>query len=151
MLFFILILCAFGLGALIALQPVVNATMANQVGSVLMASLCSMGISMVIIVVAWVSLGRGAGNWSALPTLPWWVIIGGIAGAFIVCGGMLIVPRIGVQKFFVCLIAGQLLCAALVDHFGLFGQAAAQISLSRLTGIALVFLGVYMTHSRLLD
>lgn len=147
MIFFLLIACALGLGALIALQPVVNATMANKVGSVLMAALCSMCISLVIIVVAWLSLGKGAGNWAALQTLPWWVIIGGVAGAFIVCGGLIIVPRIGVQKFFVCIIAGQLLCAALVDHFGLFGLTEARISSSRALGIGLVFLGAYITHS----
>ena len=146
-----LMVCAFGLGALIALQPVVNATMANHVGSALMAALCSMSISIVIVIVAWLSLGRGAGNWSVIPALPWWVIIGGIAGAFIVCGGLLIVPRIGVQKFFVCIIAGQLLCAALVDHFGLFGVDAARVSLSRGTGIGLVFMGVLMTYSKILD
>ncbi len=151
MIFFFLIACAFGLGALIALQPVVNSTMATHVGSALMASLCSMTISIVIIVVTWLSLGKGAGNWSAIPTLPWWVVIGGIAGAFIVCGGLLIVPRIGVQKFFVCIVAGQLLCSALVDHFGLFGLAEARVSLSRGVGIALVFIGVFMTYSKILD
>ena len=116
-----------------------------------MASLCSMIISIVITVLAWLSLGKGTGNWAALPTLPWWVIIGGVAGAFIVCGGLFVVPRIGVQNFFACMIAGQLLCAALVDHFGLFGLAEVQISLSRGLGIALVFLGVIMTYSKALD
>lgn len=60
-------------------------------------------------------------------------------------------PRIGVQKFFVCIVAGQLLCSALVDHFGLFGVNEAHISLSRGVGIALVFSGAFMTYSKILD
>lgn len=60
-------------------------------------------------------------------------------------------PRSGVQKLFVCLVAGQLLCSALVDHFGLFGVAEARVSLSRGVGIALVFIGIFMTYSKVLD
>lgn len=70
MIFFFLIVCAFGLDALIALQPVVNSTMAHHIGSPFMAALCSMTISITIITATWLSLGRGAGNWSAIPTLP---------------------------------------------------------------------------------
>ena len=151
MIFFLLMLCAFGIGTLIALQPVVNASMANTLGNPLMASMISMCMSIVFVGFAWLGSGNGEGRWTEISTLPWWVIIGGVAGALIVCGGLLIVPIIGVQRFFLCLIAGQVICAALVDHFGLFGLTETSVSLSRAVGIALVFIGAYMTHSNILD
>lgn len=46
--------------------------------------------------------------------------------------------------FFV--LPGQLISAALIDHFGLFGARVSPLSLSRAGGIALMAAGVFLTQ-----
>jgi transporter family-2 protein len=41
---------------------------------------------------------------------------------------------------------GQLISAALIDHFGLFGARVSPLSLTRTTGIAVMALGVWITQ-----
>lgn len=137
---------AFALGVLLALQPPINAAMAGQLGNPFLAAMFSIAISLVLIVLAWLSLGKAAGNWSAVFALPWWVLLGGAAGAFFVAGGILIAPQIGVALFIVCVIAGQLLGAAVADHVGAFGAAERALSWPRLIGIGLVLSGVALVQ-----
>ncbi|MEO0746705.1 MAG: DMT family transporter, partial [Pseudomonadota bacterium] len=51
---------------------------------------------------------------------------------------------IGNAVFFVLL--GQLISAAAIDHFGLFGAQATALGPARLGGIALMAAGVWLTQ-----
>ncbi len=46
--------------------------------------------------------------------------------------------------FFVLL--GQLISAALIDHFGLFGARISPLTLTRATGLGVMTLGVWITQ-----
>ena len=45
---------------------------------------------------------------------------------------------------FTILVACQFIVAALLDHFGLFGAAVRPLDLSRLLGIGILILGVWL-------
>jgi len=138
---------AVGLGMLLSLQPAINTAMARQLGSPLLASLCSILISFGLLALVWMTLGGFSGNWSKIATLPWWVLVGGAAGACFVAGGVLIAPRIGLAMFFVCVVAGQLAGAALADAFGAFGGVERTISPYRVIGIVLVAVGAAVAQA----
>ena len=112
---------ALGLGAIISMQPAINAQMALRLGSPLIAAICSIVISLAMIVVVWTTLGRAPISLPKLFSLPWWVLIGGAAGALFVLGGIMVAPRLGVAAFFTCIVLGQVLGAAVLDQFGAFG------------------------------
>jgi transporter family-2 protein len=139
---------ALGLGALISMQPAINAQMAIRLGSPLIAATCSIVISLVLIVVAWTALGRAPINWPKLLSLPWWVLIGGAAGALFVLGGIMAAPRLGVAAFFTCVVLGQVLGAAVLDQLGAFGLASQPITRTRISGILLVAAGAAMTQAQ---
>lgn len=132
---------AVAVGAMISVQPPINATMARGVGSPLLSALISIGISLVVVIVLWLSWGKGAGEISQARFLPWWVIIGGIVGVVFVAGGIVIAPVLGIALFFVCVVTGQLIGSSLIDHFGLFGLTVKPISMMKLIGICLVLIG----------
>lgn len=139
---------ALGLGAIISMQPAINAQMAIRLGSPLAAAMCSIVISLVMIVVAWTTLGRVPISWPRLLSLPWWVLIGGAAGALFVLGGIMAAPRLGVAVFFTCVVLGQVIGAAILDQFGAFGLDRQPISWSRLLGILLVVAGAAITQAQ---
>jgi transporter family-2 protein len=139
---------ALGLGAIISMQPAINAQMALKLGSPLAAAVCSIIISLAMIVVVWTALGRVPVNWSKLLSLPWWVLIGGAAGALFVLGGIMVAPRLGVAAFFTCIVLGQVLGAAILDQLGAFGLEAQPIGWTRALGILLVVAGAAMTQAQ---
>jgi len=83
------IIAALAIGFLVSLQPSVNAVMARELSSSLLASTISIGISFCLIFFAWQTLGKGAGELSQVRHLPWWIVLGGVAGMAFVVGGVM--------------------------------------------------------------
>ena len=53
-------------------------------------------------------------------------------------------PRIGVGNAIFFVLLGQLVAAALIDHFGLFGAAKSPLTLQRGIGLVVMAIGVYL-------
>ena len=85
------------------------------------------------------------GNLKAWQSVPWYALISGVVGLVIVGTIGYTVPRLGLTKAFTIIIAAQLIVAALLDHFGLLGAATRPLDLSRLVGIGILVLGVWLT------
>ena len=128
-------------GMLLAMQPAINAELARHLASGFAAALVSLTVSVVLALpFAWRHLGGL--RLETLGSAPGWVWLGGVAGAVFVTAGAFFVPRIGVAFFFSSIIAGQLVAAAVIDHFGFFGTAVRAFDAPRAIGIALVLAGV---------
>lgn len=128
------------IGTLLALQPAVNGDIARRLGSPFAAVLVSLVVSFLIVLPFALYHGRGI-QLSSLPLLPWWVILGGLAGAAFVTGGIMIVPITGLATFLAAVLFGQAIGALVIDHFGLLNLAETPVSYSRVVGLALVFGG----------
>jgi transporter family-2 protein len=79
---------------------------------------------------------------------PVWLWIGGVMSVFIVFAITVGPPRIGVTATIAIVIAGNLLSAAVIDRFGLFGVERVALSWPRLVGFALLALGAALTLKR---
>lgn len=55
-------------------------------------------------------------------------------------------PRIGVGNAVFFVLLGQLVAAAIIDHYGLWGAMKSAITLRRVAGIAVMALGVYLAR-----
>lgn len=140
------ILSAFVLGAIVSTQPPINAQIAAIFGSPLLAATFSISVSAFLIVGTRLALDHASIDWSTASRLPWWAIFGGVVGAMFVVISLFLAPKIGVATFFVFVVLGQLLGAAIIDHIGAFGAAVTPISFWRATGIGLVILGAALTR-----
>lgn len=141
------LLIALSLGALVSMQPAINAQIAIKLGTPLAAAANSIAISLLMVVAAWATISRFEADWSKLFSLPWWTLVGGAAGALFVLGGVLIAPKLGVAVFFTCVVLGQVLGAALIDQFGAFGLAGHVITWPRALGILFVIAGAALTQT----
>ncbi|MRR59318.1 MAG: DMT family transporter [Deltaproteobacteria bacterium] len=137
-----IMMCA---GAAVALQPSINARLAEKTG--LLESAC---ISFAVGTVALLLVVLGSGRWTVkgLAETAWWEWTGGLLGAFFVTATILIVPRIGTTATMAASIAAQLITALILDHFGLFGFGGAQIDLKRSTGAFLLIVGAWLIIRR---
>ena len=79
---------------------------------------------------------------------PAWLWTGGLMGLFIVFSITLAAPRIGTAATVGLVIAGNLVMAALIDRFGLFGQDEIPLAWPRLLGIALLAVGAGLSVSQ---
>ena len=79
---------------------------------------------------------------------PAWLWLGGVMSVFIVVAITVGPPRIGVTATLAIVIAGNLLCAALIDRFGLFGVERVALSRPRVVGFVLLAAGAALTLKR---
>jgi transporter family-2 protein len=87
----------------------------------------------------------GSGQLRAWSSVPWYVLSTAGALGLLVVGAMgYSAPRLGLAKSLTIMVAAQLLAALLFDHFGLFGASVRTLNVSRLGGLLLIVLGVWL-------
>ena len=131
------------LGIVFVQQPVINTAVARIVGSPVAAATYSVFITLCCLLVM-LPFSGGSLRPAVLVTLPWWTVLGGMIGVGIVAGAAALAPLTGAALFFVCLVGGQLIGAALADHFGAFGLPIRELSMTRVAGLLLVFFGAVL-------
>ena len=88
----------------------------------------------------------GPGAIVKLASRPRYLLLAGILVAFYVLSMTVIVPKFSVGNAIFFVLIGQLLCAAIIDHFGLFGSQPVALSWPRLSGLLLMATGVLLTQ-----
>ena len=89
-------------------------------------------------------VGLGGGNLGAWRSVPWYALTAGAAGLVIIGALSYTVPRLGLVPTFTIFVASQFMVGALFDHFGLLGAAVRLFDVSRLVGVVILLLGVWL-------
>jgi bacterial/archaeal transporter family-2 protein len=76
--------------------------------------------------------------------VPWWAWSGGVFGAAFILLAILLLPSLGAATLFALVIAGQVLAAVTLDHFGALGLTPHPMNAARLAGAALLIAGVVL-------
>jgi transporter family-2 protein len=76
-----------------------------------------------------------------LNSVPAYLYLAGFVSAFVVLGTTFLIPHIGARKFFILLIAGQILMTIVVSHFGLLESPKDPINTRKMIGAILVLAG----------
>jgi transporter family-2 protein len=128
-------------GISIVIQAVFMAQMDRRMGT-LESVFITYGVGFLII--ALVLLSRRGGNLLDGVGLPWYVFTAGFFGLLIIGGISFSASRVGLVSTFVIVVATQFVCSSLVDHFGLFGQTVRVLDFARVTGIGMLWGGVWL-------
>ena len=134
-------------GAVVAMQPALNAQLAGHLGSPLRAALINFtagGLIMLSIVTVH-AMRVGFPTIQSIAKVPphlW--LAGGALGAIFVTTATWATPKIGVGVFFATMIAAQLIAAMLLDHFGVIGLEQRPATLVRIVGAALLIVGAIL-------
>jgi transporter family-2 protein len=132
-------------GGLVAAQPPANELLARHV-TVLGAAFVSLLVSTVIVGALLVLAGDPSAL-AGLSQLRPVHLLGGIAGAAVVTVSLVAVRELGAGGVTAALVATQLSVSVVLDRFGLLGLEGNTITLPRLAGIGLLFLGTYLVVS----
>ncbi len=81
-------------------------------------------------------------NFNLYKDVPWYLYIGGLLGVAITYGVIVSIPELGVAVATTAIITGQVLTAAAIDHFGLFGLEKVPFTWIKFMGILLLSAGV---------
>jgi transporter family-2 protein len=129
-------------GVAMSTQAAVNSKLSASVDSPVLAAFISFATGTIALFVCVLLSGASFGDLiraKDAPPISW---IGGVLGVFFVLVMINTVPRIGVALSFSLAIAGQMLVALVIDHFGLLGVTERSISWPRVLGALLVMAGV---------
>lgn len=137
------ILLAACVGACFAVQASANSKFRHNLNaSPMWAAFFSICGTFLTAVCAMLTLRPNAPESTAIRQAPWWNWIGGPLGALIVLGGATLVSELGAALFLALVVAGQLICSLMLDHFALLGLPEQPITVGRVIGAALVVGGV---------
>ena len=140
----LMLLIACG-GVAVAIQPSINARLAQKTGF-LEAATISFAVGTLVLLL--VSLLSGQGSFRRIVEVPWWQLSGGLFGAFFVTMTIVGVPRIGTTAVLALTIASQLTAGMVMDHYGVFGMRGIPVDGKRIIGIALLLIGVFLVCKR---
>ncbi|GAB6139107.1 DMT family transporter [Halanaerobaculum tunisiense] len=138
-------------GAAVTMQVGLNSNLGSIVNNPLLSSLVSfivgsLGLGIILIL----NIINGI---ITLPSLQncqqtnWWMWLGGLFGALYIFTTTFISPKIGFANMFSLVIAGQMILAMLLDHFGILRNTIHTINPLRILGIILLIIGVYLIQA----
>ncbi len=135
----IMVLAGIGIPVLAAL----NAALGVHLGSTTAASLVLFGVAFAAALCAYLLVG---GTFAGFGGAPRHLFLAGLFVAFYVLSITWVAPRFGVGNAIFFVLLGQLVAAAVIDHFGLFGARIVPLSPIRALGLALIAFGIFVTQ-----
>jgi len=96
----------------------------------------------VIALIPMLLLGSRLGEWRSVP---WYVLGAGVFGLVVIGSISYMIPRVGVAAAIISVVAGQLLVSTALDHFGWLGAAVKPLDATRILGLGVVMVGVWLT------
>lgn len=136
----VMVLAGIGIPLLAAL----NARLGANIGSPAAAATVLFVVAFAAAAMTMVLTGTEALR--ALPSQPKHLFLAGLLVAFYLLSITYIAPTFGIGNAVFFVLLGQLVSAAAIDHFGLFGARISPVSGLRLAGIAVMAIGVALTQ-----
>jgi transporter family-2 protein len=137
-------LLGLGAGLGIALQVGMNSMLRRILGSAYSAALISFTVGTLALCVVVLGMRTPLPSRDALASIPAWAWLGGLCGAFYVAISTIVASELGATSLLALALAGQLVMALVIDHFGWLGLPENPITLVRLAGVALLGVGVWL-------
>ena len=135
-----LMMLVVGMG--IPVTAALNSVLGTHLGSPVAASTILFGVGFIItaLVLAFVGLPAASG----FSGVPWWSYAAALGVVFYVLSVTWSALRIGVGNAIFFVLLGQLIAAAAIDHFGLFGALKTTLTMKRALGLLVMAFGVYL-------
>jgi bacterial/archaeal transporter family-2 protein len=138
------LLLAFVTGAGVAAQSVINSRLRLLLGGPIWAAAAQFIVGLLLLLLVAMASRQPAPVTIGLGGAPWWVWTGGAFGATFIVVTIVLTAKIGATLTLASIIVGQLTAALVVDHYGLFGGTVVRLTPLRLTGVALLLVGVML-------
>ena len=142
----LLFFVVFVAGGLVATQAGVNAQLARGLGSPVLAATVSFLVGTLALGVWALGMYRQWPDRATAAGVPWWAWTGGLLGAFFVVVTAALARRMGAGTLISTAIAGQMVFALTLDHYGLAGFTHRPAGFWRFVGAALLIAGTILVR-----
>ena len=134
------------LGIMLAVYLPMNSSVAKHLGSPIAASIPFFLIALITSVLLLFLIGD-QGTILNIKKVPPYLFLAGFISAFMILGTTFLLPKIGARQFFIIVLAGQIIMAMILSHFALLESPKDPITIKKLLGASLMFVGVWLsTH-----
>lgn len=131
-------------GSLLAIQGSINTQLTSYLKHPLQGALVNFTVGFLCLVALNFIFRTQLPDWDHVRTAPWYLFLGGVLGSIFVSSVIFFIPQIGVTTVLAAAIAGQLIAATIIDHFGFFGLAVHPINTGRIAGVLLLLGGIFL-------
>lgn len=135
----IMLLAGIGIPILAAL----NAALGQHLGHPVAASVVLFAVAAILILIA-ALVTQSWAHLAGVTTAPKHLLVAGAFMVFYLLSVTYIAPHFGIGNAIFFVLLGQMISAAAIDHFGLFGAQMSPITLTRAAGIAIMALGLWI-------
>jgi len=140
----IILIIAVGLigGIAIGLQSPMSSLISQKLGVLESVFIVHLGGAIIALIPLLFYGGGKLGQWR---NVPWYALGAGFFGLVVITALSYMIPRVGVAAAITTLVAGQLLIATILDHYGMLGAAIRSLDVTRVIGMSVVLFGVWLT------
>ncbi|MBL7700118.1 MAG: DMT family transporter [Chitinophagaceae bacterium] len=135
-------------GIAITVQSGINSQLRLAIQHPLMAAFISFVVGTAALGILLIFSKDALPGMSEYSGINWYKYTGGLLGAFVVTVTLLSVSQIGAGNMFVLIVAGQLVTAVLMDHFGVLGMKPNPVTLQKFFGICLLVAGAWLVNKK---
>lgn len=134
----VMFMAGIGIPVMAALNAGLGKGLASPVAATAILYVVGLVLALIALVVA------GMPDWSKLGTIPAQNFTGAFFVVFYVLTVTYFAPRMGVGNAVFFVLIGQIIAAALIDHYGLLGAVRFPITPQRALGVVVMAVGVYL-------
>ena len=128
-------------GIAVGLQGPLSSMISQRIGMMESAFIIHLGGTLAAVIFL-ASVGGGhLGSWR---TAPWYALGAGVLGLILISAVSYTIPRLGIATTITLIVTGQLTVGTMLDHFGMLGATVRPLELSRLIGLGVVFVGIWL-------
>jgi len=136
----IMLAAGIGIPVLAAFSAGLGARIASPAGSASIVFGVALAMSLAVLAVT------AKPDLAAMAMAPKHLFLGGCFVGFYVLSVSWVGPRFGIGNAVMFVLLGQIISAAVIDQFGLFGARQIEVSLTRGIGILVMAVGVVLTQ-----
>ncbi len=142
-----LMFMAFLAGIALATQATLNTHLGQILSSSLLATFIAFLSSSIVMSVVVLSSVKKLPSLEVIKSVPIYLwFTGGILSAFALALFYYLIPKIGILPLVSLSLAGQLIFAVIVGHFGFFNFPVTTIDTSKIIGVASMLLAIFLIN-----
>jgi bacterial/archaeal transporter family-2 protein len=140
----ILLIILIGLlgGVAVGLQSPLASMLSQRLGVMESVFIVHIGGALVALIPLLFYSGGKLAQWRSVP---WYALGAGIFGLVVIGAVSYMIPRVGIAASITTIVAGQLIVGTILDHFGLLGASVRLLDPTRIIGLVVVLVGVWLT------
>lgn len=140
----VFVIIAVLIGCLMPVQAGINAQLTQALKSPYLSALISFGVGTIALFFLALIQSAPLAEIKKIPTLPPYLLIGGVLGATFVGSSIVFIPKLGATTMMAAFVTGQLLMSIFIDHYGFLGLTPHPVNFIRLGGVVFLFIGLIL-------